>query len=317
MNGETSVERQRRNEDLLLVLHFFSCYRGTDSREKFFEDIDSFLALQLQAYPLLIFTYPIAGASAEENIVWNKEALGREYNIDEILNAVSGHSQSDFYRFEFGMGPRYVGIFKADRALDKDLIKYFGRVVENVFEKVIMAQDLIDLNVLIHLDDVTGLFNQRKMLKDLDYCIDRYEQYGENFVVLFIDIDHFKDVNDGHGHLIGTKLLTELGTVLKSVLRESDWVYRYGGDEFVMIVPNSSAVEARIIGERLLKTIKGHEFLKRDNSVFKLSVSIGISTYPNDAKTRKEVLEMADQMMYKAKVSGRGRVCMAADFFRK
>jgi diguanylate cyclase (GGDEF)-like protein len=174
-------------------------------------------------------------------------------------------------------------------------------------------------NALIYIDDVTGLYNQRKLQKDLDYCINRNKEYGESFIVFFIDVDHFKNVNDGHGHLIGTKLLLELGVILRQTLRESDLIYRYGGDEFVVLVPKANTLEGKMIGERLLSEIKNNEFLKGYDGPhpFRLFVSIGISTFPQDAKTRQEILSMADQMMYQAKRFGRGQVCMTSEFFNK
>lgn len=173
---------------------------------------------------------------------------------------------------------------------------------------------------LIFKDDVTSLFNQRKLDLDLEDCIRRYEMNKETFFVFFIDVDKFKQVNDGHGHLVGTSLLNQVGDVIKEEFRDSDFVYRYGGDEFVVIVRDVKADIANKIVNRLLDSIKGHEFSAYDDiddkeHLFKISVSIGVAGFPFDATSKKEILSLADRMMYEAKESGRGTVCQAKNIF--
>ena len=175
---------------------------------------------------------------------------------------------------------------------------------------------------LIFKDDVTSLFNQRKLDLDLEDCVRRHEMNGEPFFIYFIDVDHFKSVNDGHGHLVGTSLLDQLGDVIKSQFRESDYVYRYGGDEFVVIVRDVNKEKAFEIANRLLNSIKGHKFNAFDdrdnkNHDFQISVSIGVAGFPDDAKDKREILSLADRMMYEAKVAGRGQVRLANEIFLK
>lgn len=190
---------------------------------------------------------------------------------------------------------------------------------------------------LIYIDDVTLLFNQRKLVKDIDLAMKNFQATNEPFAVLFIDIDHFKTVNDNHGHLVGTQLLADVAGVLRNLLRETDLCYRYGGDEFVVLVPDASPENARSIGERILSAIttkpfeideaklfthldEGSEdkFKKlRKTLTFNLSVSVGVATCPGDAQGATEILAIADQMMYEAKKSGRGQVCFAGEMFGK
>jgi diguanylate cyclase (GGDEF)-like protein len=190
---------------------------------------------------------------------------------------------------------------------------------------------------LIYIDDVTLLFNQRKLVKDIDQAMNNYKQTQEPFAVLFIDIDHFKLVNDNHGHLIGTQLLADVAGVLRNLLRETDLCYRYGGDEFVVLVPDTDPDNARLIGERILKAITSKPFeidesnlfthlsegvekealKKKEKLVFDLSVSVGVATCPGDAQGATEILALADRMMYEAKKSGRGQVCFAGEMFGK
>lgn len=192
---------------------------------------------------------------------------------------------------------------------------YLKKFLQNRFYLSGQSDILNRYKSLIYLDDVTGLYNQRKLIKDLEHFSKKYADHGTPFAVLFIDIDHFKKVNDGHGHLTGTHLLADLAVLLKKILRESDLIYRYGGDEFVMILPHFTPVNAKKIGERILRSIKKEVFLKNTANVFKLSVSIGIAGVPEHAQGAEAILAMADQMMYTAKNSGRGKVCMAGEIF--
>ena len=188
--------------------------------------------------------------------------------------------------------------------------------MDKVYSNFQLYEKVVEQNTLVHVDDVTGLFNQRKLNDDLDKWIGRYHSFGETFAVLFIDIDHFKNVNDGHGHLVGTQILSEVGALLKGVLRKNDLIYRYGGDEFVLIVPGVNQSTAHKIGERILKKVKNKEFGYSDsNKGFNLTVSIGIALFPENGKNRQDILSLADKMMYAAKSSGRGAVRMALEYF--
>lgn len=161
---------------------------------------------------------------------------------------------------------------------------------------------------LANTDEVTGLYNQRKLNVDLESTIEEHEKNNESFSLMFIDVDHFKRVNDNYGHVIGSRMLTELGKELKNQLRDSDDVYRYGGDEFIVIMRKVKIKVVQKIALRILGKIKEKEFKLDDNEIYKLSVSIGIAEFPTDAKTSVEIIKFADEMMYESKQSGRGKV---------
>lgn len=162
------------------------------------------------------------------------------------------------------------------------------------------------LKGLVYQDDVTGLFNQRKLYSDLNEAIDSYEKKQIPFSVLFIDIDHFKSVNDGHGHLIGSELLIKIGQRIVESVRDCDLVYRYGGDEFVVVVPNIEEKAALNIGERILSNIKSKNFIVANGIEKSISVSVGVCAYKDSSA--KGILELADNLMYQAKKEGRGMV---------
>lgn len=185
---------------------------------------------------------------------------------------------------------------------------YFFKYLKNVNLYRDHKENVETLKVLASTDDVTGLYNQRKLAEDLESAVKLHEKEHEKFSIMFIDVDHFKNVNDDYGHLIGSKLLLDLGKALKLILRQSDHVYRYGGDEFVVIMPN---VETKIVYEvatRILSQLKDHFFDIDNGDTYKMSLSIGIAEYPTDAKSAMDIIRFADEMMYKSKKSGRGKV---------
>lgn len=166
---------------------------------------------------------------------------------------------------------------------------------------------------LAHQDDVTGLFNQRKLHLDLEKQILIHKKANKNFSLMFIDIDHFKKVNDEFGHLVGSKFLTEIADLLRQKLRTTDKIYRYGGDEFVVLMPRTQVETVYKVAGRIAKSVREHDF-KVEKSQFgactihKLTLSVGIAQYPCDAETASEIIQFADAMMYASKKSGRGKI---------
>lgn len=199
--------------------------------------------------------------------------------------------------------------------LDEQFLPIFLKFVQSSLESILEFQQEFRL---VDIDDVTGLYNQRRLHKDMELQFKRYKATKAPFSVLFIDIDHFKSVNDGKGHLVGSQLLADLATRLKEVLRNSDNFYRYGGDEFVIILPGVSSTDGMKIGKRILKKIKEKPFKVVDlKDSFFLSVSIGLATLPTHVKNVRGLLNLADDMLYKAKELGRGRVCSVSEIFGK
>lgn len=182
------------------------------------------------------------------------------------------------------------------------------RFLENVYIFKKTKESEQTLEVLAATDDVTGLFNQRRLSEDLELAILEHERLHDTFSIMFIDVDHFKEVNDNHGHVIGSQILTDLGKLLAEVLRKSDHIYRYGGDEFVVIMPVINVNKVHEVAVRVLNEIKSHRFKIGVDEYYEMSVSIGLAEYPTDAKSGVEIIQFADEMMYKSKSSGRGKV---------
>ena len=160
-------------------------------------------------------------------------------------------------------------------------------------------------------DDCTGLYNARHLYKTLESEVYRSARFGYEFTVLFIDLDHFKQVNDTHGHLIGSKLLAEIGYAIKSHLRLIDFAFRYGGDEFVILLPQTSKDSALIVAKRLLENFRKNTYLNDEGLHLNVRASFGMASYPEDAKSAHEIIRQADEMMYLVKNSTRDNIAIA------
>ncbi len=150
-------------------------------------------------------------------------------------------------------------------------------------------------------DDLTKLFNSRYMNVYLGREIKRCKRHGIPLSVIFLDLDGFKGINDQYGHLAGSGTLAEVGAILAEAVRESDILARYGGDEFVVVLPETPPAGALVIAERLRRAIEAHAFLQAQGLTARISASFGISSYPDHALTPEGLIQKADQAMYRVK----------------
>jgi diguanylate cyclase (GGDEF)-like protein len=160
-------------------------------------------------------------------------------------------------------------------------------------------------------DDCTGLYNARHLYKTLETEVYRSSRFGYEFSILFIDLDHFKTVNDTHGHLIGSKLLAEIGYLVKAQLRLIDFAFRYGGDEFVVLLPQTGKDQALVVAKRLRDAMRDSCFCREEGLNLNIRASIGLATYPHDARTAHDVIRQADGMMYMVKNTTRDNIGIA------
>jgi diguanylate cyclase (GGDEF)-like protein len=173
------------------------------------------------------------------------------------------------------------------------------------------ARSVERIQELTITDDCTGLYNARHLYKTLEAEVYRSARFSYEFTVLFIDLDHFKQVNDTHGHLIGSKLLAEIGYTIKSHLRLIDYAFRYGGDEFVVLLPQTGKESGLVVARRLLDSFRNNRLLKDEGLNLNVRASIGLAAYPDDAKSAHEIIRQADEMMYEVKNSSRDNIAIA------
>jgi diguanylate cyclase (GGDEF)-like protein len=174
-----------------------------------------------------------------------------------------------------------------------------------VIENSLLVERLRDLAVR---DGLTGLFNHRHSQELLVHECDRASRYPGHVSLLMIDIDHFKEVNDRHGHQAGDHVLREVAGLLSEGVRAVDVLGRYGGEEFIAILPHTEHEDARLLAERLRVSIAEHTFRAGETEI-RTTVSIGIATYPSaQAASSAELVREADKALYRAKAEGRNRV---------
>ncbi len=161
---------------------------------------------------------------------------------------------------------------------------------------------------LAYLDDLTHLYNTRY----LDVALAREISGGRPFTVLFMDLDHFKGVNDQYGHLSGSRLLVEVAHVLRACVRDEDVVVRYGGDEYVVLLVGIDSGGGLKVAERIRRAIEDHRFLSREGSRVRITASIGLASFPEHTEAKAEILDFADRAMYRGKRSTRNVVYMAS-----
>ncbi|MGM0442012.1 MAG: sensor domain-containing diguanylate cyclase, partial [Elusimicrobiota bacterium] len=156
-------------------------------------------------------------------------------------------------------------------------------------------------------DPLTKLYMRRFFLTRLDQEIEKAKRYSGKFSLLFLDIDHFKKFNDTYGHQMGDRALMHLADIMKSTTRGADICGRYGGEEFVILLPETPKERAVILAERLREKVDNSTF-KVDGRKYKIRICIGVAGYNSSVKTPKDLIREADKKLYRAKEEGRNKV---------
>ncbi|MGB9736084.1 MAG: GGDEF domain-containing protein [bacterium] len=184
------------------------------------------------------------------------------------------------------------------------LTDYAAIAIEN-------AKYLQKVQELTIRDDLTSLYNSRYLHLMLEREMDRSKRYGLHFSMIFLDLDHFKLVNDKYGHIIGSKVLKETAEVIRSELRKPDIPIRYGGDEFVILLPETDKKGAYRVTQRIRESLNKHVFLKEEGLTIKLTASFGIAAFPEDTDNTLDLVRLSDGAMYRVKETTRDGIALA------
>lgn len=196
------------------------------------------------------------------------------------------------------------------REISSQGLRRAALVVEHSELSLVHLNKLEEIKHQTFVDDLTGLYNSRYLKFALTHSIARCKDPGQRFSVLFIDVDHFKNINDRYSHLVGSEFLVAIGRTIKHAVRRIDPVFRYGGDEFVVILNGTGVEGAREIAERIRKNIERRIFVIQEKRI-QTTVSIGLATYPEHTADRETLLKLADEAMYSAKRHTRNAVHLA------
>ncbi|MBI4460528.1 MAG: sensor domain-containing diguanylate cyclase [Acidobacteria bacterium] len=201
--------------------------------------------------------------------------------------------------------------YVAELNLDEDdlfrlqaLADYAAIAIEN-------ARYVQRIHELTITDDLTRLYNSRHLHSILEAEIYRSTRHQYEFSLVFIDLDYFKTINDHYGHLAGSKLLEELGELIRKNLRLIDFGFRYGGDEFVVLLPQTPKRSAINVARRLHHVIGQQTFLEQEGLNIHITASLGIAAFPEDAQSKEELIRLADEAMYAAKKNYRNSIAVA------
>lgn len=220
----------------------------------------------------------------------------------------------------------YIAIFWGQHTAMVDLVVpgiFFLGACFVWFSTYIALQTTIDVMRISDLehetltDPLTGIYNRRFMEQRLAEEISKARRYCFQLSILLFDLDHFKRVNDEHGHQVGDRILIEICNLANDQLRDSDILSRYGGEEFLVIAPNTGPAEAGILAERLRAGIEANVFLKDHQEMtvrgLPITISIGIASFDDDNDNNETLIGNADRNLYQAKHEGRNRVAGGQD----
>jgi|GEM_PF-1099642 len=210
----------------------------------------------------------------------------------------------------------YFGHFNHDHLEEGHTLDFLLHLIISIILMYVISYFLIKnhkveskLENLANLDPLTGLFNRRYFDRYIRSILEEHRLSERSLVLLALDVDHFKNLNDTFGHHFGDEVLKKLSLIIAECVRESDTVVRMGGEEFVIILPNIQVDEGYRIAERIRQTVERFPFVY-ERSPHYITVSIGLSLYNSDIETSSSLYCKADEALYEAKLTGRNKVAI-------
>ena len=254
-----------------------------------------------------------AGQRRQPVLVEDVGLDGSTYGVPELPRPMGARSVLAVPLLSRG---RLIGVVEAvDTTTAARFRSEDGRLLTLLLEPAAVAVDNAMLlrrsEELSITDDLTKLYNSRFLNATLRREVERSKRYRTPVSLIFLDLDGFKNVNDQHGHLFGSRALVEVGAVIKSTVREIDVVSRFGGDEFTVILPQTGPEGAQIIADRIRQRIEETIFLETYGVQVRLTASVGIACFPDHGRTKDDLIARADRAMYVVKGRGKNGVALA------
>jgi diguanylate cyclase (GGDEF)-like protein len=201
---------------------------------------------------------------------------------------------------------------KRKNAYTNQQIQLMERLAVQVSTSIANVQLYAKAEQRARIDELTGLFNRRHFDESLTQEVNRHSRYGSMLTIAFLDLDNFKNYNDTMGHTAGDRLLSQIGRLIKSSLRNIDQAFRYGGDEFAIIMPHTAVEDAQVVAERIRLRIGSNNGIERAENKILITVSIGLACWPSDGLTPDDLINAVDKALYYAKQTGGNRTCLVS-----
>ncbi len=237
-----------------------------------------------------------------------KESLSYHLSFSDCLLKENEETIIDYEKFPLRIekDKTFFLYLKGLREEDKENFSVFLNQLTLVLRRSSLYERLQELAIT---DSLTGLFSRRYMLERSEDELRRSKKFNLDFSLLLADIDHFKSYNDRYGHLVGDQILRNLGRIIKTNIRLIDLAARFGGEEFLILLPETDKIQAVNAGERIRKAIE-IEKIKAYDEILNVSCSFGVAGFPQDSSELADLVDKADFALYQAKKEGRNRVCM-------
>lgn len=224
--------------------------------------------------------------------------------IDKIKFSGSGGGE-EVLKFKLGKGRDEVLEIGTKSKNVIEYMPYFVTLLRLCLERIKLYNKFQELSIL---DSLTKVYNRRHFMFRYGEEFDRTVKFKLNLGFLMIDIDYFKKINDNYGHLVGDAVLREVARIIRENLREIDFLARFGGEEFSVILPETDKASAIMVAERISSRVS-QERIKVFDETLSVNISVGVATFPQNTLYPDVLIEVADKALYKAKLSGRNRVC--------